>query len=201
MAEIFTPSSPADVARLLADFPLAWVISADFQATPLPLVAETDTSGAIVALIGHFARRNPQVSALQSDPRALILFQGPQGYISPRRVSKPAWGPTWNYAVARFEVTVEFVPERIDEAIRVLATHLEGGRRDPWTPAEMGPRYADLRRHIISFRAHVRGARATFKLGQDEDAATFAEITASLGATSLAEWMRWQRKPPPGEHG
>jgi transcriptional regulator len=68
----------------------------------------------------------------------LILFQGPQSYISPRWVSKPAWGPTWNYAVARFRVNVEFVPEEIDAAIQALASHLEGHRVDPWAPAEMG---------------------------------------------------------------
>lgn len=200
MAEIFAPSSPAGVTQLIAEYPLAWVVGTDFRATPLPLMAETDPAGAVVALVGHFARRNPQVAALQADPRALILFQGPQGYISPRWVSKPAWGPTWNYAVARFEVRVEFVPEEIDEALRVMAAHLERHHLDPWVPAEMGSRYADLRRYIIGFRAHVRASHATFKLGQDEAATTFAEITAALGETSLTRWMTAQRTPLPGEH-
>ncbi len=199
MADLFAPSSPADVIRLIAAFPLAWVIGSDFQATPLPLMAETDASGAVVALLGHFARRNPQVAGLQANPRALILFQGPQGYISPRMVSKPAWGPTWNYAVARFVVRVEFVPEEIDAGLRAMAVHLESHRPDPWVPTEMGARYADLRRYIIAFRAHVQAAHATFKLGQDEDAATFAEITAALGETPLARWMNASRKPSRAE--
>ena len=55
----FSPRSHADLIRLIADHPLAWVVSQDFQATPLPLIAETDMSGAIVSLLGHFARRNP----------------------------------------------------------------------------------------------------------------------------------------------
>ena len=200
MRETFTPNSTADVARLIAAFPLAWVIAGDFQATPLPLMAETNAAGEIVALIGHFARRNHQVAALQADPRALILFQGPQGYISPRLVSKPAWGPTWNYAVARFEVMVEFVPDEIDVAIRSMAAHLERDRTDPWVPTEMGPRYAELRKYIIGFRAQVRRAHATFKLGQDEDAKTFAEITAALGEAPLANWMNTQRMPRRREH-
>ena len=196
MAELFAPQSPQDVTHLIAQYPLAWIIGSDFKATPLPLLAENDSAGNVVALIGHFARRNPQVAALQANARALILFQGPQGYISPRIVSKPAWGPTWNYAVARFEVKVEFVADELDEHIALLAAHLEGHRRDPWMPAEMGPRYADLRRYIIGFRAHVQAAQATFKLGQDEDAATFAEITTALGENPLAQWMQSQRKSP-----
>ncbi len=200
MAELFAPKSPEDVARLIALYPLAWVIGSDFQATPLPLMAETDSAGAVTALIGHFSRRNPQVGALQANPRALILFQGPQDYISPRWVSKPAWGPTWNYAVARFEVRVEFVAEEMDKHILSMAAHLEGHRPDPWAPSEMGPRYADLRRYIIGFRAHVQAAHPTFKLGQDEDAATFAEITAALGDKPLARWMLNQRRTLPEGH-
>ena len=194
MADRFAPQSPADIVALIADHPLAWVVSRDFQATPLPLMAETSAEGEIVSLIGHFARRNPQVAALLADPAALILFQGPEGYISPRFVSRPAWGPTWNYAVARFEVTIEFVPDEFDVAIRHMAAHLEAGEQNPWVVDDMGPRYAELRRYIIGFRAHVRRAHATFKLGQDEDPATFAEITAALGDTPLARLMRAQHR-------
>ena len=193
MADRFAPRESADITRLIAEFPLAWVIARDFQCTPLPLMAETDARGGVVSLVGHFARRNPQVAALQADPRALILFQGPQGYISPRLVSKPAWGPTWNYAVARFEVTIDFVPDEIDTAIREMAAHLEHGQTDPWVPEDMGPRYADMRRYIIGFRATVRHAHVTFKLGQDEDARTFDEITTALGESPLAHWMSGQR--------
>jgi transcriptional regulator len=64
----------------------------------------------------------------------------------------------------------------------------------------MGSRYADLRRHIIAFRAHVQASHPTFKLGQDEDGATFAEITAALGEQPLAEWMMMQRTAPSKGH-
>ena len=189
----FSPRSHADLIRLIADHPLAWVVSQDFQATPLPLIAETDMSGAIVSLLGHFARRNPQVAAFQGNPHGLILFQGPQGYISPRLVSRPAWAPTWNYAVIRFEVTVSFVPDETDAAVRRLAAHVEHERRDPWHVEEMGNRYGQLQQHIIEFHAHVRATHATFKLGQDEDRGTFEEIVAGLGDVPLASWMLQQR--------
>jgi transcriptional regulator len=190
----FAPRSHGDVVRVVADHPLAWVISRDFQATPLPLIAETDASGSIVSLLGHFARRNPHVAALQADPDALILFQGPQAYISPRLVSNPTWAPTWNYAVLRFEVTVEFVPDETDAAVRCLAAHLEHARHDPWRVEELGSRYGQLLPHIIAFRAHVRAMRATFKLGQDEERATFNEIVAGLAGTPLAQLMSQQGK-------
>jgi transcriptional regulator len=194
MDERFAPRSHEDIVRILEDHPLAWVISHDFRATPLPLLAETDASGSIVSLLGHFARRNPHVAALQADPDALILFQGPQGYISPRLVSNPTWAPTWNYAVLRFEVTVEFAPDETDAAVRCLAAHLERERRNPWRVEELGSRYGQLLPHIIAFRAHVQAVRATFKLGQDEERATFNEIVAGLDNTPLGQLMSEQGK-------
>jgi transcriptional regulator len=193
MASRFDPKSAADIRRLIADYPLAWVISRDFQATPLPLVAQVDAHGAVECLIGHFARRNAQVAALQADPRALVLFQGPQGYISPRLVSRPAWAPTWNYAVTRFEVTIDFSLSETDDAVARLLRHVEGARQNPWKVEEMGARYNELRRHIIGFRAPVKSTYATFKLGQDEDDKTLSEIIAGLGDTPLSQWMSAQQ--------
>lgn len=193
----YAPGSHADIVSLVAAAPLAWVISRDFQATPLPLLAETDASGAIASLLGHFSRRNPQVAALRRDPQGLILFRGPEGYISPRLVSKPAWAPTWNYAVARFEVTVQFVPEETDGAVRRLAGHLERDRGNPWRVEEMGDRYDQLRQHIVAFRAHVRATHATFKLGQDEERGTFDEIVSALDDAPLARLMSGQRSGSP----
>jgi transcriptional regulator len=192
---IFAPRSAADVVRMIAANPLAWIISRDFRATPLPLLAESDGNGAIIALLGHFARRNPQVASLTADPDALILFQGPQGYISPTLVSNATWGPTWNYAVARFEVEIEFLEGQAAAAVERLADHLEPDGN--WTVATMGSRYEQLTDHIIAFRAHIRAADMTFKLGQDEKPETFAEIVEGLGDTGLADMMREQRMPDP----
>ncbi|MBN8796660.1 FMN-binding negative transcriptional regulator [Stenotrophomonas nitritireducens] len=196
MNTLFDPHSPDDVLALVQDFPLAWVIAREGEApaTPLPLLAETDADGRIVSLFGHCALRNPMVAALRAAPRALLLFQGPQGYIPPRLVSRPAWGPTWNYAVARFDTRIEFVPDENDAALRRLAAHLEAGRDDPWTVERMGERYAQLGQHIIAFRAHVLAAHATFKLGQDEGRGTFDEIVAGHDSAELCAWMRRMRK-------
>lgn len=187
-ANPFVPRDASDIAALIAQYPLAWVVSPG-TATPLPLLAETGADGEIVALFGHFARRNPQVALIERAPAAMILFQGPQAYVPARLVSKPDWGPTWNYAVLRFDVEIEFVPDETAASVERLAAVLEQGRPEPWTPDRMGERYAELTRHIIAFRAHVRGLDARFKLGQDESPQIFDEIVAGLDDRALADWM------------
>ena len=188
IANPFVPRDPSDIPALIAAYPLAWVASPG-TATPLPLLAETNETGAVVALFGHFARRNAQVAMLERQPQATILFQGPNAYVPARLVSKPDWGPTWNYAVLRFDVEIEFVPDETAASVERLAAALEHGRDAPWTPARMGPRYAALVQHIVAFRAHVRAVDARFKLGQDEDPRHFDEIVAGLDDRALAAWM------------
>lgn len=196
MASPFDPRSPADVTALVRDYPLCWLVSGgggNRRATPLPLLPEVDDRGGVRSLFGHIALKNPQRAELERDRRATVLCMGPQGYISPRLVSNPTWGPTWNYAVTRFEVDVAFVPDETDEALSRLAATLEAVTDDPWTTDRMGPRYDQLTRFIVAFRAVVRVAHPRFKLGQDESPGTFEEIVSNLDDLHLAEWMRRAR--------
>jgi transcriptional regulator len=191
-ANLFVPRERADIPRLIGEYPLAWVVSAGpegMAATPLPLLAETDAGGEVVSLFGHFARSNPQVALIERQPQAMILFQGPNAYVSARLVANPTWGPTWNYAVLRFDVEIGFVPEETGESVERLAAHLERDQAEPWTPARMGERRALLLRGIIAFRARVTATHSRFKLGQDENPQTFDEIVSGLDDPALAAWM------------
>ncbi|MGH8429674.1 MAG: FMN-binding negative transcriptional regulator, partial [Solimonas sp.] len=82
---VFAPDSPADIVRLVAAHPFALMISSATGtpiATPLPLLAERETDGAIT-LLGHIARASPHTQLLRRHSRALVVFQGAHGYISP----------------------------------------------------------------------------------------------------------------------
>lgn len=195
MASPFEPRSSDDILKLIAEYPLAWVVSQSgeaFAATPLPMLAECDDAGRLVSLLGHFALRNPQVEMLRGQSRAQILFMGPQGYISPSMAGDPAWGPTWNYAVVRFTVDIAFDPQENDAALARLVAKSESDVGLNWTVDQLGPRYADMVKHIIAFRATIVDAKATFKLGQDERPDIFGRIVESLRGSRLAEWMRAQ---------
>lgn len=191
MTALYDPRDAADVGRLVADYPLAWLVSRDFHASPLPLIAESADGGTVTALFGHCALRNPLVADFRADPRGLVLFNGPSGYVPTGLLSKPDWAPTWNYAVLRFEVDVEFVEDETKDAIERLVAKMEDGG---WSTASLGPRYDKMLDQIIAFRAHVRSAAHSFKLGQDESPQGFAEIVAGHSDRTLAQWMEGQAK-------
>lgn len=197
----FAPRNTQDIADFVREQVFGLVVTHDDQgyiSTPLPLLAETEPDGEVHAIIGHFARANPHVSRLERQPRALISFLGPHGYVAPEWVGNPRWAPTWNYQLAEFEVEIELQPDRGGEAIQMLVDAMESGKPAPWNPAAMGDRYAVLAERVIAFRALVTGRRARFKLGQDEDRATFAEILEGMGDTPLAAAMRRQARPIDG---
>ena len=195
---IFAARTPHDVADLARAHPLAWVVSAGAGgplATPLPLLVHTDAAGCITGIEGHFTRANPQVAALRADPQALLLWLGPQGYVSPSWLADRTQAPTWNYASAQCRVAITFVD---DEAatrahLEALVALHEAGRPSAWQVPEMGERYALLAARIIAFRAEPLALRERFKLGQDERDDVRADIVAGLqrsGGEALCDWMR-----------
>jgi transcriptional regulator len=194
----YAARSQDDVLRLLATQPFAWLVSAggdDAAFTPLPLRAECDASGQLVALRGHLARRNPHVARLQRDGRAQALVMGPHAYVSPSWLDDRTQAPSWNYAAAVFDLDVtlsEEAPE-IRAELDALVTQMEAGRPRAWALDEMGERYARLATGVSSLRGVVREVRATFKLGQDEAPFDFAQLLLGLqadGEHALVDWMR-----------
>lgn len=194
----YAARSQDDVLRLLAAQPFAWLVSAggdDAAFTPLPLRAECDAGGQLVALRGHLARRNPHVARLQRDGRAQALVMGPHAYVSPSWLDDRTQAPSWNYAAAVFDldVTVSEEAPEIRAELDALVTQMEAGRPRAWALDEMGERYARLATGVSSLRGVVREVRATFKLGQDEAPFDFAQLLLGLqadGEHALVDWMR-----------
>jgi transcriptional regulator len=195
--QTFAARSSADLARLVREYPLAWITSGlgdTFAGTLLPLLPVVSADGRLTGLTGHFARANPQVSRLRSDPRAAILFLGPSGYVSPSWMRDRSQAPTWNYASAQCLVEIEFLEDSaaLETHLHELVGAMEAGRPSEWKVEEMGARYQQLARRIVSFVAHVRETREKYKLGQDERDDVFADIRQGLAGNDgspLLEWM------------
>lgn len=197
MSHPFQPRATRDVSDLIAACPLGWVVSQTpqgLQGTTLPLLAHVNDAGAVIGLEGHFARSNAHLDSLRADPTALILFLGPHSYISPSWVRNRTWAPTWNFAHAQFQVSLEFfeAPHEIEAHLRKLVDAMEQGRPNAWSVDEMGPRFASLSRGVVGFQAKVLAADQRFKLGQDERPEIFADICEALGDGPLRALMRQQ---------
>lgn len=185
---------PDDVLELIREFPLAWVAPRDEgaarMASLLPMLANIDSEGRVVSLLGHMARRNPLLAALEVEPRAMLLFTGPQAYVSPGLVSTPTWAPTWNYAQVRIEANIRPRPDLGHDALERLTRVMDEPDQTGWRPRDVGARYDAMERAIIAFEADVISVTARFKLGQDETDQSLAEILAGHPDPVLTRWMR-----------
>jgi transcriptional regulator len=189
----FSHYGDCDVADLIRSFPLAFVSARGGGAehvSLLPLLAELDATGKLESLLGHMPRRSPLHQAFGGDSRALILFLGPHGYISPEHAGKRNWAPTWNFAQLSIEAEVTLLPEQTAASVEALVKAMEQGRADPWEASELGARYEAMLPAIIAFRARVTAVSGRFKLGQDETPSAFQSIVDSVGDPALVRWMQ-----------
>ena len=143
----------------------------------------------------HLARGNALTRHLDG-ANALILVNGPDGYVSPRWYADAGQVPTCNYVALECEGTVRRLDR--DGLIDVLAAlsakneaRLEGAA---WTMDKVPPAaLSRLLDAIVGFEMDVAAWRPTFKLSQNKPAGERARVADGLdqaGSTALAALMR-----------
>lgn len=144
-------------------------------------------------LIGHLARANPQWRGFAGE--AMVIFQGPHGYVSPRWYAGAANVPTWNYAVVHAYGTPRLLDDAaaVRDVVRRLSEIYEQGRPQPWSVDELPQEFIDqLLRAIVAFEIPIARLEGKFKLNQNKSAADRAGVTTALASENepLAQLMR-----------
>lgn len=183
----FVEDRPHVLHALMAAHPLATLIHRDGQelvANHIPLMFEP-TPG-VGRLVGHVARANPFWQAAQAQ-ELLVVFQGPQAYISPNWYpSKADHGkvvPTWNYAVVHAYGQLQAVEDAT--AIRGIVARLtrvhEATNDKPWTiddaPADFT---TQLLNAIVGIEITLSRIEGKWKVSQNRAAADRAGVAAGL---------------------
>ena len=156
-------------------------------ATHLPVLQEAG------GFLGHLARANPH-RARAGEDEALLIFPGPQAYVSPAWYpSKAEHGrtvPTWNYEAVHVYGTLSWFDDRerlLDAVTRLTARH-EAGRPEPWSPSDAPPDYIErLLRGIVGVFLTPTRVEAARKLSQNRDEADRAGVIAGLSGEPSAQ--------------
>ncbi len=161
---------------LMQAAPLATLIrgGAELAADVLPLEVQRVGDGWRVA--GHVARANPLWREADGQP-VLLLFQGPQAYISPNWYpSKAEHGkavPTWNYTMVQLHGMLRAIddPAWLCTFLTRLTERHEGGRPMPWHVSDAPADYLDaMLRAIVGIEIDVTRVEGKFKLSQNYSA-------------------------------
>ncbi|MDE0455605.1 MAG: FMN-binding negative transcriptional regulator [Gammaproteobacteria bacterium] len=196
-SERYAARDADDLVRLVDENPLVWIFLEDEVgpfATGAP-VRPVAADGQLQQVIGHVPRGSRIHRALRAPCKGLILVLGPHGYVSPSWLSDRTQAPTWNFTSARLLAVMEAIedPALLEDHLRGLVKAMERSREDAWRVEEMGPRMQRLAAGVVAFGAKITDRECRFKLGQDEEDQTFAEIMRGLereGNEGLRRWMR-----------
>lgn len=201
----FEETRPELLHPLLRAHPLGLLVTTDAQGAPvvnpIPFMLMPGR-GPLGTLVGHVARANPVWRQRPGAPEALVVFQGPDGYISPNGYASKAENgkvvPTWNYAVVQARGPLVVLDDAA--AAHALVTQLtqrhEATQRKPWAVADAPDDYiATLLRAIVCIEIPLTALVGKYKLSQNRSAADRAGLVAALqaddapAAKTLAQWM------------
>ena len=186
---------------LIREFPLGLLITIEDGlpvANAIPfLIYDNDGKGLLRC---HVARANPQWQHLKDGAKALVVFQGPQAYVTPSwYAAKKEHGkvvPTWNYAMVqvRGSATIHDDPEWLQAQITALTQTHEGSRQAPWAVSDAPERYIEMqKRAIVGIEISIEDIRGKWKMSQnraDADIAGVAEGYETGGDSAMAEIVR-----------
>jgi transcriptional regulator len=165
-------------------------------ASHAPLMLEPDPAP-YGTLIGHLAKANPHARAADPGVQTLVIFQGPDGYITPSYyAAKKEHGkvvPTWNYTAVHAYGTLEVFddPVRLLEVVTRLTNRYETPRAQPWAVADAPDAFVQgMLRGIVGIALPIARLEGKVKMSQNRPAADQTGVIEGLrldGQNTLAE--------------
>ena len=148
---------------------------------------------------GHMARANPQWQDFSEDTEVMVIFTGPDSYISPNwYVARPAV-PTWNYTAVHAYGTPRVIDDQhaARKLLRRMVAIFDPDPKQAWPNDHPQANLVDkMIPHIVAFEISIVRLDAKAKLSQNRSANDQESVIAALqnssqeGAKALAKYMR-----------
>tara|TARA_R110001599_G_scaffold80630_2_gene217736 strand:+ start:1400 stop:1990 length:591 start_codon:yes stop_codon:yes gene_type:complete len=152
--------------------------------THIPFLVSDDKK----QLLGHLAKQNPQIQALDGQ-EVLITLEGPHDYISPSWY-EGSGVPTWNYQAVHIYGTCAVFndPERLVQVVNTLTEKYESMFENPWKPDYK----TTMLSAITGIEINITNIQCQYKLSQnrsEQDRKNVILKLKSSGSILLAEAM------------
>ncbi len=198
----FEEQRPEVLQRLVQAHPLGLLVThgaSGLQADSVPFLLDPGP-GPHGTLRAHVARANP-VWRQAAGGEVLVVFQGPQAYISPGWYpSKAEHGkvvPTWNYAMVQARGRLRAVEDAawLRALVTRLTTRHEAAQARPWAVTDAPPDYIDqMLRAIVGIEIELSALTGKWKVSQNRSAADRAGTAAGLEALGDADALAMARE-------
>jgi transcriptional regulator len=177
----------ADVQHaLIRAHPLGLLVTVEaggLEANHIPFVLDAPAG----LLQGHVARPNTQWQNFDPAVEALVVFQGPEAYITPSwYAAKAETGkvvPTWNYAVVQVRGRIRAVEDRdwLRAQIEALTRSQEDRRDHGWQVADAPAAYVEAQiGGIVGIEIAISRIEGKWKVSQNRLENDRAGVVAGL---------------------
>ncbi len=134
-----------------------------------------------IILEGHLSIHNPHAEQIKKGKTALVIFQGPNAYIS-SSVYTHENVPTWNYQAVHIYGTVEILTkDALQLHLAQAVDFFESGRENKLTYSNFSKSMLDsYLNEIIGFRLRAYKIEAAYKMSQNRNSTDFQNIVTDL---------------------
>ena len=160
--------------------------STGLVANPIPFVLDASASP-LGTLKAHLSRANSQWQDFDASREALVVFQGPETYITPSwYAAKREHGkvvPTWNYAIVQAygRLTIRDDPDWLLRQITAMTEAQETARPEPWAVNDApAPFVAAQLKGIVGVEIDITRIEGKWKVSQNRSEADRQGVAAGL---------------------
>jgi transcriptional regulator len=174
--------------ELIAQYPFASLIThsdSGIEANHIPFYIQENNESKV--LLGHIAKANPLWKSIQEGSEALVIFNGPNCYISPNYYpSKQENGravPTWNYMTVHVKGRLHyFHSDEKKLAIVNQLTNLHEVHQDiPWTVNDAPSIYIEkMLSAIVGIEIEITDIVGKWKVSQNQSENNQQGVLAGL---------------------
>jgi transcriptional regulator len=148
--------------------------SPSIRITHIPVLLDR-TAGPYGTIIGHISRNNPQQQTFDGKSQAVIVFHGPESYISPTWYAATEAVPTWNFAVVHASGKLKPITDKtaLHDLLAKLIHKFEGRYpQSTYDFSKLPDTYVyPMIEHIIGFEMQIDELEGKCKVGQERSAA------------------------------
>ena len=188
----FKQDDVEELISVIQQYPFATLVSNSvdgLDAMHLPFLL--DRVGDELVLKGHIAKANPLWKKVDSGADVLVIFNGPNCYISPNHYPTKAQNgkavPTWNYVVVHVQGKVSYShdPEWIYKVIDNLTTIHEAGSDTPWSIEDAPAKFIEkMLPAVVGVEIEVASIVGQWKRSQNQPSVNKQGVFDGLTAMS-----------------
>jgi len=182
--------------EIIRKYPLATLVRNNSQGLSADQVPLLLVEGETTKLQGHVARANPLAAEAAEGVEALLIFQGPNAYISPgwyaSKATDPRVVPTWNYAVVHVHGTLRSHSDTswLTRHLTQLTASQEVDQPSPWQITDAPAEHIELlQRHIVGIEIEIHKVVGKIKASQNQPAVNRASVVQALRNTPQGQAM------------